>query len=100
MDTRSPPEFGGEVDAYLPRRGRLPGATLAPFAGFFEESGRYAGSAGFASRAPGTAAYCEVGVRAALFALLHEVHTGQTIPIYDGSLMEWSLQPELPLEQG
>jgi 3-mercaptopyruvate sulfurtransferase SseA len=39
-------------------------------------------------------------VRAALFACLYEVRTGQPVPVYDGSLMEWALESELPMETG
>jgi 3-mercaptopyruvate sulfurtransferase SseA len=41
--------------------------------------------------------YCEVGVRASLLALLHEIHAGQVVAVFDGSLMQWSLDPELPV---
>jgi thiosulfate/3-mercaptopyruvate sulfurtransferase len=99
IDTRSHAEFVGERDEYLPRRGRLPGAVLAPFADLFDGAGRYRAP----PAVPGTGrkvAYCEVGVRAALFALLHEIHTGEVIPVYDGSVMEWSLHADLPMEIG
>jgi len=26
------------------------------------------------------------------------MHTGHQVPVYDGSLIEWSLHPELPME--
>jgi 3-mercaptopyruvate sulfurtransferase SseA len=42
--------------------------------------------------------YCEVGVRSCLFALLHELYTGQVIANFDGSIMEWALDMELPME--
>lgn len=42
-------------------------------------------------------AYCEVGVRAASVALLHEIYTGEVIPVYDASFMEWSLRAENPV---
>ncbi len=44
-------------------------------------------------------AYCEVGVRSCLFALLHEVYTGQIIANFDGSIMEWALDTQLPMER-
>lgn len=99
IDTRSREEFLGEQDEYLPRRGRLPGAILAPFTELFDEDGSFRSP----PPVPSTArkiAYCEVGVRAALFALLHEIHTGEVVPVYDGSIMEWSLHAELPMESG
>jgi 3-mercaptopyruvate sulfurtransferase SseA len=41
--------------------------------------------------------YCEVGVRAAAVAVLHEALTGREAAAYDGSLMEWGLDPALPV---
>ncbi len=45
----------------------------------------------------GALAYCEVVVRAATFAVLHEVYTGQVVPVYDRSLMEWGMEPDLEI---
>jgi thiosulfate/3-mercaptopyruvate sulfurtransferase len=97
IDTRSEAEFAGQRDEYLPRRGRIPGAALVPFGTYFTEDGRYTQPPDVPPHRPAVA-YCEVGVRAALFALLHEIHTGEIIPVYDGSFMEWSLDPELPVD--
>ena len=33
-----------------------------------------------------------------VFSLLHEAYTGEMIPVYDGSLIEWGLQG-LPVER-
>jgi thiosulfate/3-mercaptopyruvate sulfurtransferase len=104
IDTRSPEEYAGEIQEYLPRRGHLPGARLVPFSGLFEPDGRYLSRHGYMSafsdlaRNTPIAAYCEVGVRASLFAMLHEAYTGQVVPVYDGSLMEWALHPDLEME--
>ncbi len=104
IDTRSQVEFDGEVQEYLPRRGHLPGAILMPFIDLFDDRGRYVSHESYVSRLPSAvaesshmAAYCEVGVRASLFALLHEAHTGHTVPVYDGSIMEWGRHHELPM---
>lgn len=106
VDTRSRAEFDGEIQEYLPRRGHLPGASLVPFKELFDESGRYVSAKRFTDLLPETVrsapeivSYCEVGVRASLFALLHEAHTGQIVPVYDGSIMQWGLDPELPLDR-
>lgn len=106
VDTRSPAEFAGEVQEYLPRRGHLPGAWLRPFAGLFEPDGRYITPDHYLAidhkPSDGTplVAYCEVGVRAGLFAMLHEAHTGRIVPVYEGSLMEWAFHEDLPMETG
>ncbi len=116
VDTRTPAEFAGECYDYLPRRGRLPGAILLPFDALFVDRHYYldrqaylaqlptalhpdVGRADFASPRPGErlVAYCEVGVRASLAALLHEVHTGEVVGVFDGSLIEWALHADLPI---
>ncbi len=37
---------------------------------------------------PAKVSYCEVGVRASTFSLLHEIYIGEIIPVYDASVME------------
>ncbi len=107
IDTRSLPEFVGELEPYVPRRGRLTGAVLVSFSDLYSADGRYLTRQHYVHHLPTTVrqahnpvAYCEVGVRAGLFALMHEAHTGQVVPVYDGSLIEWGLEPDLPVIQG
>ncbi|HLJ66818.1 MAG TPA: rhodanese-like domain-containing protein [Chloroflexota bacterium] len=105
VDTRSQSEFDGEIQEYLPRRGHLPGALLLPFTSLFAPDGRYIPREQYLSRLPEGArqatslvSYCEVAVRASLFALLHETYTGQIVAVYDGSVMQWFLEHDLPME--
>ena len=105
VDTRSPAEYAGDGQHYLPRRGHIPGAILVPFTSLFDARGQYLDRAGYLEMLPwevrqggDVVAYCEVGVRASLFALLHEAYTGRVIPVCDGSLVEWVLTSELPLQ--
>lgn len=108
IDTRSPKEFAGGLFWYQPRTGRIPGSRLLPFDAVFQPDGKHFVSAqeyatllpeSFAS-AKSVATYCEVGVRAATVALLHEVYTGQVLRVYDGSMIEWSIDSRLPVERG
>jgi len=108
IDTRSPKEFAGGLFWYQPRTGRIPGSRLIPFDAVFEPEGKHFVTAQeyakllpetFAS-AKSVATYCEVGVRAATVALLHEVYTGQILRVYDGSMIEWSIDSRLPVERG
>jgi len=106
IDTRSAPEFAGDCYDYQPRKGRFPGAILLPFRAMFSAGRHYITRDEYLAMLPVTGidkmpvSYCEVGVRAATVALLHEIYTQQTVPVYDGSLMEWSLDLALPLSYG
>ena len=78
-----------------------------PFTDLFDEAGSFVTKSVYLQRLPPEVrtaercvAYCEVGVRSCLFALLHEIHTGEVVPVYDGSVMEWSLHDSLPMESG
>lgn len=114
IDTRSIEEFRGESYDYQPRPGRLHNAHFFDYTKMFKEdaSGAFAEQGTVvlnraevqaqarSSLSPGCAnavAYCEVGVRAALYALLHEVYTGEIMPVFDGSIMEWSAHKALPV---
>lgn len=104
VDARSRPEFDGYLHDYLPRRGRLPGAALVPFEDLFDASGEYITAHRYRDIVPVAlrearrlVTYCEVGVRASLLALLHEIHLGEVAAVFDGSLMQWGLDPGLPV---
>jgi len=116
VDTRTPPEFAGDCYDYLPRKGRLPDAVLFPFSSLFDGPQRYVGREKYLARLPsvprqgrasgagganagqGLVTYCEVGVRASLTALLHEIYTGEVVGVFDGSLIEWALHADLPVD--
>jgi thiosulfate/3-mercaptopyruvate sulfurtransferase len=106
IDARSRSEFAGRDNSYQPRLGRLPGAVHIPFTDLFDETGRYVTKSAYLERLPPQvrnadrcAAYCEVGVRSCLFALLHEIYTGQVVANFDGSVMQWALDKTLPMER-
>lgn len=107
VDTRSVEEFAGELPACQSFRGHIPGAGLLSFTTLFDAQGRYIDQASFVHALPSAArhmkdivAYCEVGVRASLFALLHEAYTGRLVSVFDGSAAEWALQSGLALRTG
>lgn len=107
LDTRTPSEFQGRVYDYQPRMGHIPGSYLLPYNSIFQDDKQqFVTKEAYrnllpksASNARIIAAYCEVGVRAATVAMLHEIYTGDILPVYDGSLMEWSLDNGLPVDQ-
>jgi thiosulfate/3-mercaptopyruvate sulfurtransferase len=107
VDTRSVAEFAGELPACQSFRGHIPGAGLLPFTSLFDATGRYIDQASFVHALPSAVrptddivAYCEVGVRASLFALLHEAYTGRLVSVFDGSAAEWALKSGVPLLSG
>lgn len=105
IDTRSKAEFAGQCCDYQPRLGRLPGALHMPYTNFFDEEGAFVTQSVYLQRLPPAVssaercvAYCEVGVRSCIFALLHELYTGTVVANFDGSFMEWALDETLPVE--
>lgn len=103
VDTRSKAEFAGRVFDYQPRKGHIPGSVLIAYKDLFDKKGDFISVEAYenllaAAGARGELfAYCEVGVRAALFALIHETHTGQIVPVFDGSFMQWAFDDNNPV---
>lgn len=108
VDTRCREEFNGECYDYQPRKGRLLNSILFPFQDYYEINGNFAQRDTYLKKTPyhlspenpvitKVVSYCEVGVRAATMALLHEAYTGQVVQLYDGSVMEWSHYSHLPM---
>ncbi len=105
IDTRSKAEFAGRVFDYQPRKGHIPGAVLIAYKDLFDKKGDFISAEAYgellsSANAKGAelVSYCEVGVRAALFALIHETYTGQIVPVYDGSFMQWAFDDNNPVE--
>lgn len=103
IDTRTAAEFHGDCYDYQPFKGKLPNSILFPFADLFESDGTFVNRDRYFQIAPADimstqnrVSYCEVGVRAATFSLLHEIYTGEVIPVYDGSIIEWGWLREHP----
>ncbi len=104
VDTRTHNEFAGRCYDYQPRKGRLPNSLLIPFKDLFAENGLFISKEPFLERcaqqingADNIVTYCEVGVRAAAFALMYEMYTGKVVPVFDGSVMQWAYDHELPM---
>lgn len=111
VDTRTPEEHRGEIYDYQPRLGRIPNSVNVPFSRLYDASNKFLTKDSFerllSEQSNGNVqestfdySYCEVGVRAATFSLLHELYLGRKLPVYDGSFMEWSFNERLTVTRG
>ena len=106
IDTRSQAEFYGLSYDYQPRVGHIPGAINVTFDSLYKDLQNYVDKAKYQSLIPAAVSgantivtYCEVGVRAAATAILHEIYMNKIVRVYDGSIMEWSSKLQLPITQ-
>ena len=106
VDTRSVLEHIGDLHRYQPRRGRIPESELIAYPSLFNADGTFVQQDEYLALVPEKARnghevvlYCEVGPRACMTSLLHELYTGQVLPVYEGSIMQWCADPNLPLEK-
>ena len=102
--------FNGERQIIPGRGGRIPGSVNVSYRDLVDpETNRFAASERLRERfaAAGTletdrrvVSYCGGGIAATLDALALAVLGREDVAVYDGSLVEWASDPELPLETG
>lgn len=99
--------FRGEADTALPRKGRIPNSINLPFASLFHADGTFVDDdtlrqrfhdAGIDGTRP-VVTYCGGGVGATIHAFTLN-RLGIEAAVYDGSLLEWTTDPNRPLETG
>ncbi len=109
MNALSVEHFRGEGDQIFGRRGRIPGSISLPAAEMIDhETGCFRSAKDlrnlFDATLPATAnrliPYCGGGVAACTLALALTIVGRTDIAVYDGSLLEWSKDPDAPMEVG
>ena len=108
LNALSPAQFEGSGGTHYGRPGRIPGSTSCPASDLLDPStGEFASLERMRALLGATTAdkkkiitYCGGGIAAstALFALRLLGH--RNLALYDNSLLEWSADPELPMESG
>ncbi|MFJ3801128.1 sulfurtransferase [Streptomyces sp. NPDC090088] len=98
--------YDGSAPTRYSRRGHIPGSVSLPGRGLLDETGRMlprprlAEKTGELSDASPIVLYCGGGISAAGAALALTLLGRTDVSVYDGSLEEWSKDPERPLESG
>lgn len=109
IDSLSPESYRGEVDRHYgsfgARKGHIPGAVNVHFASLIGDDGclldddalrqRFAAQGVREDRA--VIAYCGGGIGATVVGLALKRIGHPRVAVYDGSLMEWANDPELPM---
>lgn len=102
-----PGAYAGEVPTRYSRRGHIPGTGNLPARSLLGPDGRFRPEPELrqalghllTGRAP-IWLYCGGGISAATLGLALTVLGREDVALYDGSLQEWSADPDLPLELG
>jgi thiosulfate/3-mercaptopyruvate sulfurtransferase len=109
IDTRGPAFYEGkEKLAFVPKTGRIKGAVNLPVGQLYTPEGLYKAKAELAALAEKAAEkdfnkelilYCDTGKTATSWAFIMTEMLGyKDVKVYDGSFMEWALDPNAPME--
>lgn len=107
VDALPAESFDGSGAAYGPRSGHIAGAVNVPFRSLIEaetaafvgpaEMRRTLSAAGLFDR-ESVITYCGGAIAATVDAFCLALCGHEAVAVYDGSLMEWSADPDLPME--
>lgn len=110
VNALTPRAFRGEGPGAYSRPGRIPGSVSAPAQALFDsdtwcflphdELARELGDLLAIDPALPVIAYCGGGISATVDIFVLSMLGRDDVRLYDGSLTEWSADPQLPLEVG
>jgi thiosulfate/3-mercaptopyruvate sulfurtransferase len=108
INALSPSVHSGEASMSYGRKGHIKGSRNVPYAALLDADGVYRSDAELralftavgAFERPQVICYCGGGISATMDALALTRLGHPSVAVYDGSMSEWSQDPELPMETG
>lgn len=108
INALSPSVHSGEGAVNYGRRGHIKGSRNVPYAALLDAEGRYRSDAELrdlfaaigALERPRVICYCGGGISATMDALALTRLGHPSVAVYDGSMSEWTKDPDLPMETG
>jgi thiosulfate/3-mercaptopyruvate sulfurtransferase len=108
LNALAPGVHTGESSTNYGRKGHIKGSRNVPYAALLKEDGTWRGDAELralfeavgALDRPRVICYCGGGISATMDALALTRLGHPDVAVYDGSMSEWSRDPDLPMEMG
>lgn len=108
INALSPSVHRGEGSVNYGRKGHIKGSRNVPYAALLDEGGVYRDDAALrelfaavgALERPRAICYCGGGISATMDALALTRLGHRSVAVYDGSMSEWTRDPDLPMEVG
>jgi len=108
INALSPSVHSGEGAVNYGRKGHIKGSRNVPYAALLDAEGRYRSDAELrdlfaaigALERPRVICYCGGGISATMDALALTRLGHPSVAVYDGSMSEWTKDPDLPMETG
>lgn len=108
INALSPSVHSGEGSTSYGRKGHIKGSRNVPYAALLNADGTYRDEAELralytaagALETPRAICYCGGGISATMNALALTLLDHPSVAVYDGSMSEWSRDPDMPMETG